>query len=195
LLKSSPSERGNPSNFFYRLFIKCGYALILKKGIFMFGLIVLGFITFILGWAGYTHVFGIPEEMPVDKKTGQPRKQSKASGIILLFLSCIFGLLTIGRLFSDDLKPEPPKTPEQIAQQRAIAEATRLNGERRDQLERYLKEQARDPSSIEFRNEVVVPNGVCVEMNGKNAFGGYAGWSRYCGIIDKTGKMIVSKVN
>ena len=161
----------------------------------MFGLIFLGFMTSILGWAGYMHIFGRPEEMPVDKKTGKPRKQSKILGAVLFFLATIFGLLAIGRLFSDDLKPEPPKTPEQIAQQRAIAEATRLNGERRDQLERYLKQQARDPSSVEFRNEVVVPNGVCVEMNGKNAFGGYAGWSRYCGIIDKTGKMIVSEVN
>lgn len=161
----------------------------------MFELIFLGFMTSILGWAGYMHIFGRPEEMPVDKKTGKPRKQSKILGAALFFLATIFGLLTVGRLFSDDLKPEPPKTPEQIAQQRAIADATRLNGERRDQLERYLKQQARDPSSVEFRNEVVVPNGVCVEMNGKNAFGGYAGWSHYCGIIDKKGKMIVSEVN
>lgn len=161
----------------------------------MFELFFLGFVTFIFGGAGYMHVYGRPEAMPVDKKTGQPRKQSKSMGAILFFIAFIFGFLTIVKIFSGDFKPEPPKTPEQIAQQKAIADARRLNGERRDQLERYLKKEARDPSSVEFRNEVVVPNGVCVEVNGKNAFGGYAGWLRYCGIIDKTGKMIVSEVN
>jgi hypothetical protein len=51
----------------------------------MFGLIFLGFMTSILGWAGYMHIFGRPEEMPVDKKTGKPRKQSKILGAVLFF--------------------------------------------------------------------------------------------------------------
>ena len=161
----------------------------------MFELIFLGFVSFIFGGAGYMHVYGKPEAMPIDKKTGQPRKQSKAMGAILFFIALIFGFLALGKLFSGDFKPEPPKTPEQVAQEKALADARRLNGQRRDQLERYLKQQARDPSSVEFRNEVAITDGVCVEMNGKNAFGGYAGWSRYCGIIDKNGKMIVSEVN
>lgn len=44
--------------------------------------------------------------------------------------------------------------------------------------------QLRDPSSAQFRNveKVVQPDGrtgVCGEINGKNAYGGYAGFTRF----------------
>jgi hypothetical protein len=160
----------------------------------MIGFIFFTILAGLMLAGAYGHLFGKPEAMPINKKTGQPHKQSKIFGVLFCFLACIPGLLALDKLTNDVLKPEPPKTLEQIAHEKAVAAATRLNGERRDQLERYLKQQARDPSSVEFRNAVVVANGVCVEMNGKNAFGGYAGWSRFCGIIDKTGKMIVSEI-
>jgi hypothetical protein len=160
----------------------------------MISFIFLILVTAFFCAAAYGQLYGKPEAMPVNKKTGERYKQNKAVGILWVAFAIIFGLLAINKILSGDLKPEPPKTPEQIAQQKRIDEARQLNGQRRDQLVRYLKNQARDPSSVEFRNEIVVPNGVCIEMNGKNAFGGYAGWSRFCGIIDKNGKMIVSEV-
>jgi hypothetical protein len=53
--------------------------------------------------------------------------------------------------------------------------------------------QLRDPSSAQFRNveRVVQPDGrvsVCGEINGKNAYGGYAGFTRF--VVDGTTVLI-----
>jgi hypothetical protein len=42
--------------------------------------------------------------------------------------------------------------------------------------EAMVRKQAKDPSSVQFRNEMVVGNMVCGEVNGKNSFGGYTGF-------------------
>ena len=51
------------------------------------------------------------------------------------------------------------------------------------QAERLVRLQMRDPASAQFRNESVVHvNGtaiVCGEVNGHNALGGYAGFTRF----------------
>jgi hypothetical protein len=46
-----------------------------------------------------------------------------------------------------------------------------------------IREMARDPGSVQFRNVVVVVRDtrqfVCGEFNAKNGFGGYAGFTRF----------------
>jgi hypothetical protein len=59
--------------------------------------------------------------------------------------------------------------------QKIIAERSNRN-EKVAALKRQIKKDARDPDSIQFRNEA----GGCFEYSGKNAFGGYANWEYIC---------------
>jgi hypothetical protein len=43
-------------------------------------------------------------------------------------------------------------------------------------LKKQIKRNARDPDSVQFRNE----SGLCFEYNAKNAFGAYVGFERVC---------------
>lgn len=45
--------------------------------------------------------------------------------------------------------------------------------------EKRVAEQLRDPAGAQFRNSRVKDGWVCGEVNGKNAYGGYAGFQRF----------------
>jgi hypothetical protein len=47
-------------------------------------------------------------------------------------------------------------------------------------LKQAIKQTAKDPDSLQFRNERLFSNGSCIEANGKNSFGGYVGYKEYC---------------
>ncbi len=54
-------------------------------------------------------------------------------------------------------------------------------------FKKTLKDTARDPSSIKFKNEKMYNNGVCVDVNGKNGFGGMTGFQEHC-LVTNDGK-------
>jgi len=112
---------------------------------------------------------------------------------IAIILGVMF-LVTVNK-FKEENNPTPPptpkveKTPEQIAEEE---KETKLRGQIY-LLKEVLKKSAKDPDSMKFRNEGVTPDGkACVEANGKNGFGGYAGFSQYC-VFTKNGKTVISK--
>ena len=45
--------------------------------------------------------------------------------------------------------------------------------------EKSVAEQLRDPASAQFRNSRIKDGWVCGEVNGKNAYGAYAGFQRF----------------
>lgn len=48
--------------------------------------------------------------------------------------------------------------------------------------------QLKDPGSAQFRGDYITATGsVCGEINGKNSYGGYAGFKRYWAQKDKSG--------
>ena len=47
-------------------------------------------------------------------------------------------------------------------------------------LEALIRQVAKDPDSIQFRNRKWYSNSVCVDANAKNSFGGYVGFKTYC---------------
>ena len=55
-----------------------------------------------------------------------------------------------------------------------------------DVIRRDVADKLRDPTSVMVRNVFVVKNGtqeiVCGEVNGKNAYGGYAGYTQFFGL-------------
>lgn len=48
-----------------------------------------------------------------------------------------------------------------------------------DTAKDYVGRQMRDPSSVQFRDEFVVADAVCGEVNGKNAYGAYVGFKHF----------------
>lgn len=55
-------------------------------------------------------------------------------------------------------------------------------------LKKTIEKTAKDPDSIKYRNPRFLTNGYCVEFNGKNSFGAYAGYHDACYFTDKNGK-------
>ncbi len=49
-------------------------------------------------------------------------------------------------------------------------------------LKEVIKRNAKDPSSVTFRNPVIYKNGVCIDVNAKNSFGGFTGFTEYCAL-------------
>ena len=67
------------------------------------------------------------------------------------------------------------------AEQKAIGE-----------VKERITEAARDPDSLEFRNMRAgrSPDTICGEVNGRNAFGGMAGWTPF---VSRGGRVIMTK--
>jgi hypothetical protein len=60
-----------------------------------------------------------------------------------------------------------------------------LDSELRYTVEEAIRSSMKDPGSADFRNVTVVHKGdtatVCGEVNGKNSFGGYTGYTHFMG--------------
>ena len=54
-------------------------------------------------------------------------------------------------------------------------------------LEEAIRKTALDEDSLKFKDPVRYKNGVCLQVNGKNRFGGYVGWQEHCMLINKKG--------
>jgi hypothetical protein len=50
-----------------------------------------------------------------------------------------------------------------------------------------IEATARDKSSLQFGKETRYKDSVCLEVNGKNAFGGYTGFKDYCLVTQQDG--------
>ena len=54
-------------------------------------------------------------------------------------------------------------------------------------LEEAIRKTALDEDSLKFRDPVYYKNGVCIQANGKNRFGGYVGWQEHCALVNNKG--------
>jgi hypothetical protein len=52
-------------------------------------------------------------------------------------------------------------------------------------LMKQLSDSAFDPDALKLDGPTYYSNGVCVNANGKNRFGGYVGWQKHCYIYNK----------
>lgn len=78
---------------------------------------------------------------------------------------------------------QPELTPEEKKQKEFDAERTA----RGYILKQLIKQSAYDPDALKIKSPKYYKNGVCVEANGKNRFGGYVGFQEYCYLIDDKG--------
>ncbi len=81
---------------------------------------------------------------------------------------------------STPAKVKPELTEEQKKQKDFDAERTA----RGYVLEAAIRKSAFDPDALKIKGPQYYKNGVCVQANGKNRFGGYVGWQEYCYIIE-----------
>jgi hypothetical protein len=86
-------------------------------------------------------------------------------------------LISIPLLLWWALSPSSPKPPPQV-NPKDVEMAV---------LQTMIKQTARDPSSLQFGKETFDERGVCVQVNGKNAFGGYTGFKMYCSVRQADG--------
>ncbi len=54
-------------------------------------------------------------------------------------------------------------------------------------LTQLIKKSAYDPDALKIKSPDYYKNGVCVQANGKNRFGGYVGWQEYCYLVNAKG--------
>lgn len=60
------------------------------------------------------------------------------------------------------------------------------------EAEQVVSAELRDPESAQFQSTKVSGDYVCGEVNGRNAFGGYAGFGRF--VVTPAGKAILEPV-
>jgi hypothetical protein len=62
-------------------------------------------------------------------------------------------------------------------------------------LTQMIRASAFDPDALKINRPEYYSNGVCVSANGKNRFGAYVGFQKYCYIVDAKGEWKYSGPN
>jgi hypothetical protein len=107
-------------------------------------------------------------------------------GIGLILSSVIFAQM------QDSPSTKRAPTPSEIAKIAEKEKEKKIQGEFR-MLKAAIKNSAKDPSSVTFRNPMTHKRGVCIEVNAKNSFGGFTGFSEYCTLTVNGETKIVSR--
>ncbi len=85
-------------------------------------------------------------------------------------------------IFSSILISACGKSPEQIEEENKAKEKQQIE-ENKEQLKQLVTEHLKDPSSATFRNLTLTQGesglALCGEVNSKNSFGGYTGYSEF----------------
>jgi hypothetical protein len=80
-------------------------------------------------------------------------------------------------------KPAPPPAQPTQAEQEQRTKRDMVDLQHR-MLETRIRATARNPKTLEFGKQKTYENGVCVDVNGQNAFGGYTGFKEYCYLME-----------
>jgi uncharacterized membrane-anchored protein YhcB (DUF1043 family) len=80
-------------------------------------------------------------------------------------------------------KPAPPPAQPTQAETQMQVKRDMVDLQHR-MLETRIRATARNPKTLEFGKQKTYENGVCVDVNGQNAFGGYTGFKEYCYLME-----------
>jgi hypothetical protein len=117
----------------------------------------------------------------VGQYVATPKGKRNAVIVILALVVLYIGLAVT-------YKPAPPPAKPTQAEQEMQVKKDMVDVQHR-MLETRIRATARNPKTLEFRNQKTYTDGVCVDVNGQNAFGGYTGFKTYCYLM-QNGKPI-----